>query len=146
MVFVTKDDPRPSAGPNKRDSGLGKEGKANQRSRNKDEATTKLTKGAGSSGKAIAVSHMPHLDWSELEPDLEWLCDIAGKISHTQIGGNGYLSVTVNVPLSYSHEVVEAAIASQQGMTFFRMYRIATADYMAHAPEGSIGYGEQPPA
>ncbi len=118
--------PRPSFATNPttgqtRDSGLGKEGKARQRERNKGSDTAHLTT-SGSSGKAKAVAQLPKIDFADLEDVLVHLTDIAGKMSHTQVGSSGWQTSTLNVPLEYAHDVLEAHLASQQGMLFFRVY------------------------
>lgn len=127
----------PSTGQH-RDSGLSKEGKRAQRARNKGSDTAHLTN-SGSSGKALAVAQMPKIDFADIEDLVVPLCDIAAKLSHTQVGSSGWMSATLNVPLEYTHDVIEAHLASQQGMVFMRVYYVPTDDYMRAAP----GYVEQ---
>lgn len=105
-----------------RDSGLGKEGKARQRGRNKDSETRKLTKNSGSSGIALSVAQLPKVKFIDLEDVLVHLCDISGKLSHTQVGSSGWQTSSLNVPLEYAHDVLEAHLQSQQGMLFLRVY------------------------
>lgn len=127
-----------------RDSGLGKEGKAAQRARNKGNADTKLTKGAGSSGNSYKVAQFPKIDFDELLPDLEHVCDIAAKFAHLQVG-KGWQSVNMGIPLAYAHDVLEAHLASEQGMVFVRVYYVPIerfTDLLAEEDEN----GEQQPA
>jgi hypothetical protein len=112
-----------------RDSGLGATGKRDQRARNKTSDTAKLTT-SGSSGKALSVAKMPKVPFAEVEEYVTHLCDIAAKISHTQMGGTGWLSSTLNVPLEYVHDVAEAHAASQQGMIYVRVYYVDTENYL----------------
>lgn len=119
-----------------RDSGLGKEGKARQRERNKGGSTSHLTK-SGSSGAAKSVAQMPKIPFEELDDVLVHLCDIAGKMSHTQIGSSGWQTSTLNVPLEYAHDVLAAHLAAQQGMLFFRVYYVPIEAFLPE--EGDDG-------
>ena len=112
-----------------RDSGLGAEGKAAQRARNKGSDSAHLTKGSGSSGKALAVARLPRINLDDIADITVHLCDIAAKLSHTQLGSSGWLSGTLNIPLEYSPEVVAAHLASQQGMIFMKVYYVPMEDY-----------------
>lgn len=114
----------------RRDSGLGKEGKARQRDRNKDSDTAKLTNNSGSSGKAKGISALPRHDFDEVFPLTTHLGDIAAKITHTQVGGTGWCSASLAVPLAYIPEIMEAHVASQRGLIFIRVYHIDIEDYM----------------
>jgi len=104
-----------------RDSGLGKDGKKRQRARNKGNGTSKLTN-SGSSGIALSVAQLPKVTFESLEDVLVHLCDISGKLSHTQVGSSGWQTSSLNVPLEYAHDVLEAHLQSQQGMLFLRVY------------------------
>lgn len=135
--------PRPGFATNEttgqtRDSGHGKEGKARQRANNKGGANTHLTQNSGSSGNAKAVSQFPKIDFEDLEDLLVHLCDIAGKMSHTQVGSSGWQTSTLNVPLAYAHDVLEAHLAAQQGMLFMRVYFVPMEAFMP-APEEDDG-------
>lgn len=123
-----------------RDSGHGKEGKKRQRANNKDNGTTKLTSNSGSSGIAKSVAQLPKIDFADLEDVLVHLCDISGKLSHTQVGSSGWQTSSLNVPLEYAHDVLEAHLQSQQGMLFLRVYY---APMEAFLPPEVDGDGEQ---
>jgi hypothetical protein len=114
-----------------RDSGHGKEGKARQRANNADSPTKHLTT-SGSSGMAKSVASYPKIPFEELEEDglLRHLCDIAAKMSHTQVGSSGWQTASLNVPLEYAHDVLEAHMASQQGMLFFRVYFVPVEAFL----------------
>lgn len=118
--------PRPGA-PSKvtgtRDSGLGKEGKAAQRKRNKGSDTAHLTT-SGSSGKALSVSQYPQVDWEDVKDDVVFFADLVGKISHTQLGGSGWATCTVNIPLEYYEAASKMHFESQSNMIYFRVYVI----------------------
>lgn len=120
-------------------SGHGAQGKKEQRARNKGTAESKLTQRSGSSGKALAVANYPKIDMDDISDLLTHLCDIAGKLSHTQLGSSGWLSGTLNIPLEYSPEVVAAHLASQQGLVFMKVYYVSTADYLEAAGVGVEG-------
>jgi len=111
-----------------RDSGLGAAGKKEQRARNKGSDTAKLTT-SGSSGKALAVARLPRINLDDISDITVHLCDIAAKLSHTQLGSSGWLSGTLNIPLEYSPEVVAAHLASQQGMIFMKVFYVPMEDY-----------------
>ena len=126
--------PRPSFATNEstgqnRDSGHGKEGKARQRANNKDSDSRKLTKSSGSSGRGIKVAQYPKVPFEDVEDIVEHLCDIAGSMSHTQVGAS-WMTGSLNIPLSYSHDLLEAHLAGQQGMLFFRVYYVPTSVFM----------------
>jgi hypothetical protein len=76
---------------------------------------------------------MPKIPFDDVAQDVTHLCDIAAKISHTQLGASGWCSSTLNVPLEYVHDVAEAHAASQQGMIFVRVYYVDTTAYLAAA-------------
>lgn len=116
--------PKVEANMGVRDSGLGAEGKRRQRQRNKDSDTRKLTKDSGSSGKALSVAKYPKVPFEDVEDITAHLCDIAGKISHSQVGSSGYLTAMLAVPLEYAHDVLEAHMAGQQGMLYLRVYYV----------------------
>lgn len=137
--------PRPKFATNKttgqtRDSGLGAEGKARQRARNKTSPTKHLTT-SGSSGSAKSVAQLPKIPFEEVEDILVHLCDIAGKMSHTQVGSSGWQTSTLNVPLAYAHDVLEAHLAAQQGMLFLRVYYVPIEAFLP--PDESDPDGEQ---
>lgn len=99
-----------------------KEGKAAQRARN---AGTTTTTRAGSSGKMIAASKYPMLDWATVENEVEWVTDLAGVISHSQVGASGNAIASVGVPLAYAHALLDAHLASRDGMVYFRVYTVS---------------------
>lgn len=125
-----------------RDSGHGKEGKARQRANNKDNGTSHLTT-SGSSGSAKAVAQLPKIDFEELDRDglLVHLTDIVGKMSHTQVGSSGWQTSTLNVPLAYAHDVLEAHLAAQQGLLFFRVFYVPMEAFLP--PDEGSDDGEQ---
>lgn len=125
-----------------RDSGLGKEGKRAQRSRNKDSPTAKLTT-SGSSGQAKQIAQFPKIPFTDVEDDVQHLCDIAGRISHSQVGNTGWLTSTLNVPLEYAHDVLEAHMASKAGMVFMRLYYVSIDDYLSGTGFGDDNGDEQ---
>lgn len=126
-----------------RDSGHGKEGKARQRAANKGNGTTQLTSNSGSSGIAKSVAQLPKVKFEDLEDVLVHLCDIEGKLSHTQVGSSGWQTGSLNIPLAYAHEVLEAHLQSQQGMLFMRVYYAPMEAFLPKEPQVN---GEQQPA
>lgn len=104
-------------------------GKAAQRARNKAAGSTTR---AGSSGKAKAIAKYPKRTWEELTAGdaVEHVCDIAGKISHSQIGGNGYLVSTLNSPMEYAHDLLDAHMKCQDGMVYIRVYHVPVSAYL----------------
>lgn len=100
-------------------------GKARQRARNKG-----ATGNAGSSGKAKAVSKMPKRLWEEIEDEVEHLCDVAGKISHSQVGASGWLVSTLNSPLEYAHDLLDAHMKARDGLVYIRVYYVDIEKYL----------------
>lgn len=98
------------------------EGKAAQRQRNK-EAGYKRTS-SGSTGTAKAISTYPQLDWSDVEDEVEHVADVAGKISQSQVGASGYMTVNISVPLAYAHALLDAHMASRTAMCYIRIYGV----------------------
>jgi hypothetical protein len=116
-------------------------GKAEQRARNK--AAGSVT-GSGSSGKAKGIAKFPKRTWEELvgedQADLiEHVTDIAGKISHSQIGGNGYLVSTLNSPMEYAHDLLDAHMKCQDGMVYIRVYHVPFSAYLGKLHDGKGG-------
>lgn len=101
--------------------------KADQRARNK--AAGSVTR-SGSSGVGLRTKKWPHLDWKEVQDDVEWVTDIAGVISHTQVGAAGQVTMLVSVPLAYAHAVIEAHAAGQGGSLFIRVYNVPVEKFM----------------
>jgi hypothetical protein len=94
------------------------EGKARQRERNGNATSS------GSSGVAKGISKYPMLDWDEIEDEVEHVTDIAGKVSHTQVGTSGYMTIQISIPLAYAHAALEAHLASRQSMAYLRVYHV----------------------
>ena len=106
----------------KRSSVASSAGKAAQRARNGGSKVTGTN--SGSSGAGLAVRRMKGLDWEEIEDQAEHLCDIAAKISHTQVGASGTVTATINVPISYLHALQDAHIASLGAMVYLRVHHV----------------------
>lgn len=104
-------------------------GKAAQRARNKGSATAKGTT-SGSSGQAKAISQMPKRLWEEIEDEVDHLCDIAGKISHSQVGASGWLVSTLNSPLEYAHDMLDAHMRARDGLVYIRVYYVDIDKYL----------------
>lgn len=94
-------------------------GKATQRARNKANG---VGSHSGSSGTAKPITQYPYLDWSEVVDDVVHVSDIAGRITQSQMGANGLYSVTMYVPKSYAHSVLDAALAQESGLMYIRLY------------------------
>ena len=114
------------------------EGKAEQRKRNVGADGKPLTR-SGSSGTATRVSAYPKVDWSEIEDEVQHLTDIAGKISHSQVGAGGQMVATVSVPLEYAHELLDVHMKARDGMVYFRMYYVDLATYLGDMDEDDDG-------
>lgn len=99
------------------------EGKAAQRARN-SQGTTKPAR-AGSSGMGLAIVSYPQLDWDEVEGEVEHVTDVAGVISHTQMGVSGNVTSQLNVPLAYVQAMTQAHMASRDGMVYIRIYKMS---------------------
>lgn len=106
-------------------------GKKAQRARNKAAGGGSRS---GSSGAALAIAHMPKRLWEEVEDEVEHVCDIAGKISHSQIGASGFLVSTLNSPLEYAHDLLDAHIKARDGLCYIRIYHVPLSAYL-----GSVG-------
>jgi hypothetical protein len=105
----------------------GADGKAEQRKRNA-EAGNKTR--SGSSGVGVATSKMPSRLWEEVEGDVKHLTDIAGRISHSQVGSAGQMIATISVPLEFAHDLLDVHLKASDGMVYMRMYYVSLADYM----------------
>lgn len=105
-------------------------GKAAQRARNKEAGTVTRS---GSSGKAKGIAKYPKRSWEELTAGdaVQHVCDIAGKISHSQIGGNGYLVSTLNSPMEFAHDLLDAHMKCQDGMVYIRVYHVPVEAYLS---------------
>jgi hypothetical protein len=116
--------PRPSTG---RSKGGGKSsvksaaGKAQQRARNR--ANGSGTK-SGSSGLVKPMAKYPALSWSEVEDEVEHVVDLALKVTQAQLGANGYFLLSCALPTQYAHAALEAAMQSNDGMLYVRMYKV----------------------
>jgi hypothetical protein len=100
------------------------EGKARQRARNGNATRS------GSSGAAKALADMPKRLWEEVEDEVEHVCDIAGKISHSQVGNSGYLVSTLNAPLEYAHDLLDAHLLARDGLVYIRIYHVPVSAYL----------------
>lgn len=103
------------------------EGKKAQRARNKAAGQGSRS---GSSGAALAIAHMPKRVWEEVEHEVEHVCDIAGKISHSQIGASGFLVSTLNSPLEFAHDLLDAHIKARDGLCYIRIYHVPLSAYL----------------
>lgn len=115
------------AGSKSRSSVKSAEGKAAQRARNKAAGSTSRS---GSSGTAIAMSSLPKRLWDEVEGEVTHLADIAGKISHSQVGSSGFLISTLSTPLEYAHDLLDVHLKSRAGMVYVRIYYVSLDDYL----------------
>lgn len=106
---------RPSAKATKR-------GKAAQREVNK--ANGQISR-SGSSGKLLSASQYPMLDWATVESQVEWVTDLAAVITHTQVGASGTAIASIGVPISYAHALLDAHLASRDGMVYIRLYTVS---------------------
>ena len=107
------------------------EGKRAQRARNKEAGGTR----SGSSGAATKVQHMPSRLWDEVEGEVEHLVDIAGKISHSQVGAAGQMVATLSVPLEYAHDLLDVHMKARDGLVYMRMYYVDVAAYLGELPD-----------
>jgi hypothetical protein len=110
-------------------SNVDTEGKREQRKRNVDENGKPLTR-SGSSGAATKVQHMPSKLWDDIESEVVHLVDIAGRISHSQVGAAGQMVATLSVPLAYAHDLLDVHMKANDGMVYMRMYYVSLADYL----------------
>lgn len=112
----------------------GAAGKKAQRARNKAAGTGSRS---GSSGAALAVSNMPRRTWAEVEDEVVHVCDIAAKISHSQVGASGFLVSTLNSPLEYAHDLLDAHIKARDGLCYIRIYHVPISAYLGSTGAGS---------
>jgi hypothetical protein len=109
----------------------GAEGKAAQRARNKKAGTTTRS---GSSGAAKRVSDYPVVAWEEIEADVTHLADIAGKMTHSQVGSAGQMIATLSVPLEFAHALLDTHLLARDGLVYIRMYHVSLEDYLGPMP------------
>lgn len=96
------------------------EGKAAQRARNKEATGTQ----SGSSGAGKSISKYPALNWEEVEQDVRHVADFSAKITQAQLGSFGYFNMGMNLPESYAHAAIDAAMASRDAMVYIRVYQV----------------------
>ena len=104
-----------------------REGKADQRARNKEAGS--VTR-AGSSGSALAIAKAPKRVWEEVEHEVTHLTDIAGRISHSQVGSSGYLVATISTPLEFAHDLLDVHLKARDGLVYMRIYHVSLEDYL----------------
>lgn len=112
--------------PRSKSSVASAEGKARQRARNGGKTGTN----SGSSGAALAIKELPRKTWEEIEDEVHHVCDIAGKISHSQVGASGYLVSTLNSPLEYAHDLLDAHLRCRDGLVYIRIYHVPLEGYL----------------
>jgi hypothetical protein len=131
--------PRPrSTGETGRTSVKSASGKAAQRARNKD-SKDKGTNNSGSSGAAKKLAQYPSVNWEDVEADLVHVTDISGKVTQSQMGAGGYYTMLVAIPMAYIHNAVDAALASNEGMLYIRMYKAPLSIYLTNDDDADIG-------
>lgn len=96
-------------------------GQAAKRKRTREANGTTNNKSVGVSQR---MADYPGLDWATVENDVVHVTDIAGKVTQSQMGAGGYYTMNCAIPMSYIHEAIEAALASQQGMLYIRFYTV----------------------
>jgi hypothetical protein len=104
-------------------------GKRAQRARNKIPGVKPTS--SGSSGAALAIKDAPKRLWDEVKDEVVHVCDIAGKLSHSQIGNSGYMTATLNAPLDYAHDLLDAHISGRDGLVYIRIYHVPLERYLA---------------
>lgn len=112
------------------------EGKADQRARNK--AAGSVTR-SGSSGNALKIAEAPKKLWDEVKDEVVHLTDIAGKISHSQVGASGYLVATISTPLEFAHDLLDVHLKAREGLVYMRLYYVSLEDYL-----GEMGGLDEP--
>lgn len=112
------------------------EGKADQRARNK--AAGSVTR-AGSSGNALKIAEAPKRLWDEVKDEVVHLTDIAGRISHSQVGASGYLVATISTPLEFAHDLLDVHLKAREGLVYMRLYYVSLEDYL-----GEMGGLDEP--
>jgi hypothetical protein len=115
--------------PNKaRGTATSAQGKKDQRARNK---AAGIGSRSGSSGQALLVKDLPKFAWEDVEDEVTHVCDIAAKISHSQVGASGFLVSTLNSPLEYAHDLLDAHIKARDGLCYIRIYHVSLESYLA---------------
>lgn len=137
MAFAPKVTPTPPGTPadtgtrasKSKSSVASASGKAAQRARNKASGAGAITN-SGSSGAALRIAKAPKRMWEEIEDDVVHLTDVAGKISHSQVGSSGYLISTLSVPLEYAHDLLDVHLKARDGLVYIRVYYVSLEDYL----------------
>lgn len=118
--------PRKQGGQNRqRSKAADKDFKKEQRARNGTRS--------GSSGAGKKVSGLPKVEWSEIEETVDHVTDITGKISHSQVGASGLMSVTLQIPLEYAHNALSAHLASRDALVYIRVYGVSFEKFLKAA-------------
>lgn len=116
------------------------EGKKEQRARNK---AAGVGSRSGSSGQALLVKDLPKFAWEDVEDEVTHVCDIAAKISHSQVGASGFLVSTLNSPLEYAHDLLDAHIKARDGLCYIRIYHVSLEAYLGAGKPQAITDKEQ---
>jgi hypothetical protein len=83
---------------------------------------------------------MPKRLWEEIEGEVTHVADIAGKISHSQVGSSGFLVSTLNSPLEYAHDLLDAHIKARDGMCYIRIYHVSIESYLGDMTPDAVDY------
>ena len=100
------------------------EGKRRQRARNSGGTRS------GSSGAATKVQDYPAVAWEDIEDEVAHLTDVAGKITHSQVGAAGQMVATLSVPLEYAHALLDTHMKARDGLVYIRLYYVSLEDYL----------------
>lgn len=80
-------------------------------------------------GKSI-VSMMQRRTFKEVEHDVTWSADIAGRVQDCRVLSNRNLIISIEVPAEYAHEALDVTIDSKSTFTFFRVYQVPIASML----------------
>jgi hypothetical protein len=105
----------------------GAEGKAAQRKRNKEAGGTTRS---GSTGSAKRVQDYPAVDWTDIADEVVHLHDVAGKLTHSQVGAAGQMIATLSVPIDYAHALLDVHMKARDGLVYMRLYYVSLADFL----------------
>ena len=93
-------------------------------------------------GVATRLADYPCIDWATVQDEVKHVTDISGKVTQSQMGAGGYYTMNVAIPMSYIHAAVDAALASQQGMLYIRIYTVPLDLFLEDDDEGEGENGE----
>lgn len=78
---------------------------------------------ARKAGKSL-VSRMVRRTWEEVAAEVEHTCDLPGRITDMRVLADRSILMSINIPVEYAHEAMDATIDSKSTFSFLRVYQV----------------------